>query len=363
MKAKIIVKTAAIYLFTMLMVAFLGFHLLPVNFSNAKPDFLQNFSNWDAGHFLSIAENGYTTRGEYAFFPLYPLAVSILFLIKIPAIFGGMILSWLFAVLSLVFFVRLASIDFSSSVTKKALTFLLIFPSVFYLFLPYSESLFLFLVVLSFYFYRKEKFLLASLFASLTAVTRLAGLAVILALLLDLVIKNRKALKNWEGRSLFLAPLGFLVFCLLLKIKTGDPLYFLIAERDWQRILSIPGLSILDTWIKIFTPGALMGNPNLIINLLFTVLGLGLAVRSLRRLSFSYGIYSLLSVAMPVLSTSLTSMTRFLLPVFPVFLNLAQIEEKHNSKLAKATLFTFKVFCVLLLTVYIVSFFNGYGVG
>ncbi len=363
MRVNFLIRMLGVYLIVFLVVAFLGFHFLSINLLNAKADFFINFGNWDAGHFLSIAENGYTLRVEYAFFPLYPLLINFLGVFKIPALAGGIILSWVFAALSLAVFIKLLKLDFSESITRKALLFLLVFPASFYLFLPYSESLFLLLTLLSFYFYKKGKYLPASLLASLSAVTRLAGLAVILSLWLGLIFKNRKALKKRESWSLFLAPLGFLAFCMMLKIRTGDPLYFLIAERDWQRILSLPGLSIVDTLLKIFTPGAFQNNPSLLVNLIFMALGLGLSIRTFRKLNFTYGVYSLLSVALPVLSTSLTSMTRFLLPVFPIFINLAQIEEKYSSNLEKLAIFTFKVFCVLLLAVYIVSFFNGYGVG
>ncbi|MFI5205335.1 MAG: mannosyltransferase family protein, partial [Candidatus Paceibacterales bacterium] len=324
--------------------------------------FFHNFGNWDAGHFLAIAQNGYTSREQYAFFPLYPLLISLLNEVGFNILAAGMVLSFIFTALDLIFLVKLLKLDFSESIVQKTLIFLLIFPASFYLFLPYSESLFLLLAVLSFYFYKKRNYPLSFLFASLSSITRLAGLAVILALWADAVFKDKKLLKNKQKFIIFLAPLGFLAFCLFLKIKTGDPLYFLIAERDWQRILSIPGISIADTLLKVFTPNALDNNPSLLINLLFTVLGLGLSIRTLIKLNFSYGIYSLASVAIPVLSTSLTSMTRFLLAAFPIFINLALIEEKYRSNLSKAVFLIFKFFCVLLLIVYLISFFNGYGV-
>ena len=56
---------------------FLGFVNFPHS-QNSSQDFMKNFANWDGGHFLSIAQNGYRQKFQYAFFPLYPLLINIL---------------------------------------------------------------------------------------------------------------------------------------------------------------------------------------------------------------------------------------------------------------------------------------------
>ncbi len=63
-----------IWFFAIASIAFVGFITIPHSnrFSN---DFLNNFSNWDGGHFIGIAKNGYSEKFQYAFFPLYPLLI------------------------------------------------------------------------------------------------------------------------------------------------------------------------------------------------------------------------------------------------------------------------------------------------
>lgn len=72
--------------------------------------------------------------------------------------------------------------DFKEDIAKLTVLLLLIFPTSFYLGALYSESLFLALTVSSFYFARKKSWLLASILAGFSAVTRLIGIAVIIGI-------------------------------------------------------------------------------------------------------------------------------------------------------------------------------------
>ena len=69
-----------IWLAAVLLSFYLGFSTLPHSgkFDN---NFLGSFSNWDGGHYLGIAEMGYSEKFQYAFFPLYPLAIRLLNLV------------------------------------------------------------------------------------------------------------------------------------------------------------------------------------------------------------------------------------------------------------------------------------------
>ena len=311
---------------------------------------------FDGGHFLGIAQNGYLERSQYAFFPLYPVLVSFfsgLTHLSYPA--TAFFLSTLFSIGSFIFLYKLIRLDFSEKIARRTLILLLIFPASFYLLLAYSESLFLFTTLAAFYFTRKKNYFLAAIFGGLSAVTRLVGVITILALWIEAFRERDK------GKYLLvLAPLGFLLFCLYLRSQAGDPFYFFIAEREWNRILALPGISILDTLLNLFTPGYFLEHLNTLGDLIFTVFGLGLAIKAVKSLRLSYGFYALGSVLVPVLSTSLTSMPRFLLMVWPIFLVLSLLGEKYQKY--RWVWVTYRTFSVLLLTIYLVSFLQGYDV-
>ncbi|MCX6706189.1 MAG: hypothetical protein NTV24_03765, partial [Candidatus Woesebacteria bacterium] len=128
------------------------------------------WANFDGEHYLAIAKEGYHLA-EQAFFPLYPLLIKF---------FGGGAWSGLFIsntafFLALVGLYKLLRIDYCVKVAKLAVILLLIFPTSFYFGAVYTESIFLCFVVWSFYFYRKENYLLSGILGAFASATRVIG--------------------------------------------------------------------------------------------------------------------------------------------------------------------------------------------
>ncbi len=326
----------------LLLVGLLGFKG-QVNLINA-------LSNWDGQHFLGIAQNGYASKLQYAFFPLYPLLiheVATLSGLLYPT--AALFLNLIIFVIIIIVFTKLIKLDFSNLETKKILVLFLLFPTSFFLITIYSEGLFLLLTLLTFYLMRKQQFVWATLFAGLAATTRLVGLATIVALWSEVYL-TLTFRKNW---LVFLAPIGFLIYCYFLQTQTGDPFYFLVAEQNWQRIFSLPGVSIWQTINQLLTFGLSVDNSSrVLINLIFTIFGLGLALRSFRILRGSYAIYGLLVLLIPALSNSLVSMPRFVLVAFPVFITLAKFKIHWLE--------VYSYFSILLLSYFLMEFINGF---
>ena len=133
-----------------------------------------SWANFDGVHYLGIAGEGYKLN-EQAFFPLYPLlmryigAFTGLDYVKI-----GILISNVSFFLTLVILYYLLKIDY----LQKAIwivSFLLFFPFSFFFASVYTESLFLLLVVVSFYAARQKLWWLAGIFGALASATRLAG--------------------------------------------------------------------------------------------------------------------------------------------------------------------------------------------
>lgn len=332
-------------------ISYFGFLTLPHSgkFDN---DFFKSFTNWDGGHYLSIAQAGYGEKFQYAFFPLYPIIIGFVNQFIQNYTLSAVLISVVSALVAINVFYRLVSLDFSKKLAENATFWLLIFPTSFYFLTAYSEGLFFLLVILTFFFLRKGNLFLAMSFAALASATRLAGLGVVLALLVDVQLTQGIGRKNWY---VLLSPLGLLIYCWYLFNNTGDPFYFITAEKYWQRGLAPPTVGFWEAIKGVTSSGLAVHNLNAVLELLFAIFGTGMAIRSFRFLSPAFGVYSLVSIALPLLTSTLASMPRFLLPIFPIFILLAILKNKY-------LIFFYKVFSISLLALFSVLFINGYWV-
>lgn len=339
-----------IWLASLLLISISGFSTLPHSgyFSN---DFWKSLANWDGGHYLGIAEIGYSEKFQYAFFPLYPLTIKALNQVTGNYQTAAILVSLTAAFFSIQLFYKLILLDFDKKIAEKAVLALLFFPTSFYLLTAYSESLFFFLTIAAFYFLKKNKLFWAVGAAALASSVRLVGLAVVAAILIEIVTRQGFSRKNWY---LLFAPLGFIIYSVFLFQQTGDPFYFITAENHWQRTLAIPGVGFWET-VKNVADGGAAVNFNILIDLFFAVFGVGFVIRSFRFLPASYAIFGLLSVGIPLFTPTLSSMPRFLLPVFPIFILIALIKNRYIGLFLQ-------LISVLLLGIFTVLFINGYWV-
>lgn len=312
------------------------------------------FLRWDAGHFIAISEFGYREEAQYAFFPLFPLIVGFLSNIsRLDFIYVALFLNLNFLFLGLFFLNKLILRDFNRETSKRAIFLLLVFPFSFYYFFSYSESLFLFLSVACFYYLRRHKFLTASLLISLAGATRLIGLVLLVPLFIELLGSNEKKYKQLF--FILIGGLGFLSYCIFLYSKTGNPLMFLASEGFWQRGVSLPDVAIINSFSKVFHEVEWYYFFIYLGEFMCLVIGLGLSLRSFRVLRPSYSWYSLLSLLVPLVSGSLTSLPRFLSVLFPVFIILSLIKNKIFFRL-------YVTFSVLLLVLSLSYFIQGFWV-
>lgn len=338
-----------IWLISIAFISYFGFLTLPHS-ENFKNGFLQRLSNWDGGHYLSVAEFGYSEKYQYAFFPMYPMAINVLKHLTDNYLLAAILISWTAFFFGMQLLYRLILLDFDKKMAEKVILAIIFFPTSFYFLAAYSESLFFLFAVSTFWFLRKKKLFLATLFAALASATRLAGLAVVLALLMEVALKGGINKKNWY---VLLSPLGFFIYCWYLFNATGDPFYFTIAQSHWQRIFSFPTVGFWEAVKEIAASGG--GNFTALLELFFTILGVGLVLRSFRFLPIAYGIYGLISVAMPLFTSTISSMPRFLLPVFPIFILIATVKSKYIY-------FAYQLLSIMLLSVFAILFINGYWV-
>lgn len=340
-----------IWLTSVIFISYFGFLYLP-HAPKSNPDFLTSFSNWDGGHFLGIAQKGYGLDSQYAFFPLYPILINLVSKITNNFFTAGVLISGISFFLGLHMLYALISKEFNSKIAEKAILALIFFPASFYFLTVYSEGLFFLLTVATFYFLRSKKLLFATIAAILVSATRLAGLAVVIALIAHIISNGGFNRKNW---FVLLSPFGFLAYCIFLYFQTSDPFYFVTAEKNWQRSLNFPWIGFWETIKNITTPGFINQYFNYVFDLLFAIFGVGLVIRSSRFLPLKYAIYALASISIPLLTSSLSSMPRFLVVIFPIFILIGLIKNRFIN-------LGYQIISLMLLSLFTVLFINGFWV-
>ncbi len=334
-------------------------------------------ANFDGFYYAKIAKEGYQYLQE-AFFPFYPRTIKFF-----QPVFGSFILSGLFVshfcfILAIYFLLKLFSLENGKSVVRKTILLLILFPTAFYFLSVYTESLFLLLAVLSFWFAKKEKWFLAGIFAAIAANTRLIGIFIWPALIVECWEKyGFEKTKNFLGKAvkncfslIILPPLGLIHYMWHLQQVAGDPFMFIKvqpsfgAERSVTRIT--PLYQVFWRYLKmIFTVDRT--NPiyftiwlEFLLALLFLfLLCYGWVKKKELKISSSYLIFATLSYMLPTLTGTFSSLPRYVLLCFPCFLILAKVIEKLTKKLKRIET-VWWVLSGLLLLLCATLFFRGY---
>ena len=212
--------------------------------------FFNVWSRWDSAYYVEIATQGYNHE-NVAFYPFYPFLIRICNVITSNGHASGLIIANLSYVLAMVILFRYVRENFDKLTAKNTILIISLFPTSFFFSAVYTESTFLLVIVLSCYFFYKNKFFLSACFGALSALTRSVGLMLFPALVLSFLIYTyKKPLKNKIKVFYFLLiPLGFAIYLYLQYLALGDPFAFLEAyKRYWpQRQFSLPFYPIFDS--------------------------------------------------------------------------------------------------------------------
>ena len=342
----------------------------------SKTPWFWAWANFDGEHYISIAQNGYG-NGEQAFFPLYPLLIrSVSQLINnsiLTYAVVGMLISNLSFLIALIGLYKLVSLDYKKSIAKLTVLLLLLFPTSFYFGSVYTESLFLALVVWSFYFARKGKWLIAVVLGMFTSATRVIGIVMLPVLLIELLKqrKNNEATRLPVGQVkqfsnlLFIAsvPLGLLVYMLYLSQTTGDSLAFIhslssFGEQRSATPILLPQVfyryffKILPNLIYSYFPIVVSTFLELFLAILFSLL----SIFAFFKVRLSYAVYLALGYLAPSLSGSFSSLPRYVLVLFPAFILMAA----WVTTLGWSYRILFYAFSFILLLISSMLFLRGY---
>lgn len=330
--------------------------------------YLWSWGNFDGEHYLSIAQRGYQPL-TYFFFPLFPVLVSIFQLSLKDGLFSyllsGLFVSHVSLILALIGLYKLIRLDFKKNVATNAIYLLLLFPTSFYFGSVYTESLFLALAVWSFLFARKRKWFWVGILGGLAALTRIIGLVLLPALFFEFAgkEKGKNKLKSKKFVWLGLIPLFLVGYMVFLKSETGDPLEFfntvsIFGEQRSSSLILFPQVfyryifKILPSLNYSYLPSALVSWFEFIVASLF----LGLSVLSFKKLRLSYALFLTLGFLVPTFSGSFSSLPRYVLVLFPVYILLSTYLVKF-SKISRILIYSV---LFILLGIFTTMFVRGY---
>jgi hypothetical protein len=299
-----------------------------IHYAASTNPLLAVWGRWDAEHYLGIATNGYTGT-EPAFFPLYPLMIHLLGELTGSNLVAGLLISNAASFFALLYLYKLVEHEFNRHVAQRATFYVSIFPTAIFFSAVYSESLFLFLTVASFYYMRERRWLTAGAFGFFAALTRSEGVIIAAPMFIEWIVAAREGNKEfWRYPldnivkpvvALALVPLGLGTYMAYLWVLRGDPLLFSHVQSHWGRSLAPPWESVTKTLSKIAHAHIPQTVANETLELAFTALMIVVLFAGLRRLRLSYLVYMAISILVPMCSASLMSMPRFALVLFPMF--------------------------------------------
>jgi hypothetical protein len=334
--------------------------------TNGWHNVVTGWNKQDANWFLMIARDGYSDHnGSAAFYPAYPVLIRMVgYLCLGHQLVAAYIVSNGALVAALVILYRLTEREFDTAFARRAVLYLAVFPTAFFLFDTYSEALFLLAAVGAFYLARSRRWGWAGLVGLLATLTRSTGVVVVLALAVEAIhqaveehsahrehsvgLENSAGQENSAGEvalpsrpglpartALRLAasalPLagiaGYLLFWQLRFHDWSRP--FRLESAIWGRQFSLPWVTFWHGMTDAWTLGQVGNDAWWMLDFVLVAAGLLLSIWVAMRARPSYAVYTWASIVLflaeSVPGRPLASDPRYLVTLFPLAWALASI--------------------------------------
>lgn len=319
-------------------------------------NFLTTWTSWDTSWYIAIAEKGYITEGKDAlaivFYPGYPIFIKIINLITQDSKISSLFVALFFSLTSTFFLYKLVALDYSKDVAIKAVWFLNIFPTSYFLQAGYTESTFLTFTLASFYFFRQMKLTLTSITGIMATLTRVNGLLLIPSLLTEIVsIKNTKRTIAKQLITILLIPWGTCLYLLINYFTFGDFFYFTkVLNEVWYKHFSPPWESIRNLYNNL--PN--IGDPfySTFLAELITTFLLLIILPYIWKIRKSYAIYVFTNLLLITSTSFILSTPRYALVLFPIYIVFACIKSKILTSIIS-------IVSIILLVYFSNLFING----
>jgi Mannosyltransferase (PIG-V) len=329
--------------------------------TNGWHNAISGWNKQDSLWFLQIASHGYSAaNGSAAFYPGYPMLIRLVgylclghLLLAAYLVSNGALLA------ALIILYRLTEREYDLATARRAVLYLAIFPTAFFLFDTYSEALFLLFVVGALALARRGRWWRAGVMGVGATLTRGVGVVLVLALAAEAIhqtVTDRRLGSasgggpRWPTATLAarlgasVLPLagvgGYLLFWQLRYHNWQQPLR--LENSEWGRVLTAPwhtlwlGLTLAFRYAQASDEGWWM------LDFTLVAAGLALAVWVAVRARPVYAVYTwgsilfFLCTAWP--DRPLMSDPRFLVVIFPLVWPLARLGSRSGWREAVVAL-------------------------
>lgn len=328
---------------------------------NSFYEVFANWNRWDAVSYLNIAQNGYVGSGEdrflIVFFPLYPALVALFQIVFRDVLISGFVVSGIASVALGLVFRELVRLDYSEKIAQFSVLFLFIFPTSYFLHIPYTESLFLTLCISCFLAARKRSWILVGILGYFACLTRINGLILIPALAFEIWNEYSETKKlNRKWLALLLIPTGFLIYLAINYYVSGNPTMFIVHQREhWFRYFRLPWEGLWETLKTIIYEKPSAAQMRGFQEILFVSIGLAAIIAGWRQLRSSYRVWMIGNWLLFVSTSFVLSVPRYTLVLFPLFILMGFVAAKNwwfNIFLT--------VWSVLFLALFTIQFSRGW---
>jgi Gpi18-like mannosyltransferase len=287
---------------------------------------LESWQRWDTPQYQAIAERGYSAFDTALFTPpLFPLLVSLAsHLLGGNTLLAGVVVSGIACLAGLLALYKLVFFEFKEErLAKRAVFYLAIFPSAFFLYAAYPESLFLLGAIMALLTARENKWIQAGLWGAVVALSRSPGILILVPLCWAAWCAWREGNpKGWKAPVITLA--GAAIFPAYVFFGLHQSPITIITAVGRGGKIAFPGWNIVEAVSRIFQGQLVEEN---LIELAFTLFFIVLTYFIWKKTPRIYGIYSgslmLLFLVRLGSPQPLVSMGRYGIEIFPAFLVLA----------------------------------------
>ena len=303
---------------------------------------------WDADWYASIVKEGYWKEprvyhdevyANWGFFPLYPMLVSFFVRLTGLSVFhSGVVVSTLLLIVAIVFIIKYVSMTRDRSIAISAAILVAFGPYSFYFSSLYTESLFILLTVICFYYLEKEEWIKCGIFGALLSSTRPTGVLFVVPLLIKMVfplIIERQGLFGIaksiliDARkllSLLLIPAGLFAYMTFLYFHVGDPFVFNDVQIAWGRVsgnpLGVLSNGLLGQGFEGWVESQYLS--------LWGLLGLVCSVYLFMQKRFTEGAFGLICILTPMMS-SIMAMPRYFIGTIVLIFSLNDIINRFEK--------------------------------
>jgi len=327
------------------------------------PLFETMWARWDGVWYVLIGSHGYDPHVSIlnAFFPAFPGLIHLVGgMLGGNDLLAGILINRLLLFPTVGIFTQIVREESGDDAAERAPFFFLLVPTAVFFLAVYTETLFVLACLACFLAMRHQNWWLAGVCGAIATATRLPGIVLVGAI----IVEGAASRKPWLALGVAAFSLiGLAAYAIYLNALYGDPLAFQHAYNfgwgDRHFTLNIVAAPLQDMQLLVknwpWQGGPIFWTVNYLLALVVDCVLLLVMWRSLR---WSYRVFVMGNMLLPLLSGTLFSYNRYSLVLFP-FLLVACRWTASRPTLRAAVLLT--IGCVSILN--IIFFTASYWVG